>query len=192
VSLFWTSPPQVAPTHVGDVVITQRARFTSQEQQIRYLREVVDVYRGHPAIRARARDIVFRLDNCEPRNEVAYALSLGRWVQQHIRYCKELPEVFQVPTATVALGWGDCDDHVQLVASLLESLGIESEIVGLEWDSPPGVRPARAYQHIFSRAVIGGRWYVPLDTTLTRPIEQMTDPIKIGRQAGLRLRLFRA
>lgn len=191
-SLFWLDRPRIAPTHVGDEVITQRARFGSQEQQIRYLREVVSVYRGHPAIRARARDIIFRVDHCEPRNEVAYALALGRWVQQWIRYCKEMPEVFQTPTATVALGYGDCDDHVQLVASLVESVGIESELVGLEWDAPPGSGVRRAYQHIFSRAVIGGRWYVPLDTTLPRPIEDMTDPIKIGRNAGLRLRVFRA
>jgi transglutaminase-like putative cysteine protease len=191
VSLFWTDPPRETPTHVGDVVITQRASFTSQEHQIRYLRELVNVYRGHPAIRARARDIIFRLDHCSPRNEVEYAIALARWVQQNITYCKEMPEVFQTPPATVALGYGDCDDHVTLLASLVESVGIETEIIGLEWDAPKGSPVPRAFQHIFSTALpMGRRFRLPLDTTLVRPMEDLTDPLKIGRDAGLRLRIF--
>jgi hypothetical protein len=30
----------------------------------------------------------------------------------------------------------------------------------------------------------------PLDTTLQRPIEDLTDPIKIGEDAGLKLRIY--
>jgi transglutaminase-like putative cysteine protease len=189
VSLVYFSPPRVEATVAGDVVSTRRARFRSQQDQIVYLRNMVDVWREVAAIRARARDIVFRLNNCPVRNEVAYAIAIGRWVQGNITYVKELPEVFQTPTATVALGYGDCDDMSTLTACLLEGVGIESELVGLEWDAPPGTSVRRAFQHIFCRAKVG-KWAVPLDSTLQRPIEQLTDPIRIGRERGLRLRIF--
>jgi transglutaminase-like putative cysteine protease len=190
VSLVWFSAPDAQPTHAGDVVITQRVTFASQEHQVRYLRQLVEVYRCHPAIRARARDIIFNVAHADPRNEAAYAIALAQWVQTNIRYVKELPEVFQVPTATVSLAAGDCDDHVTLLGSLLESVGIVSELVALEWAAPKGSDRPRALQHIYCQAVIGNRWRLPLDTTLQRPIEELTDPLRVGRAAGLALRVY--
>lgn len=188
---YWSTPPVTERTVAGDVVVSRMARWETQQDQIKYLREVVELFRGVAAIRARARHIVFHLDNCLPRNEVQHAISIGRWVQQNITYVKELPEVFQLPTTTIALGYGDCDDMCTVVASLCEAVGIETELVGLEWDSPPGAPgPKRAFQHIYAQAVIGGRWRAPLDTTLQRPMEYLSNPVHIGRDSGLRLRKF--
>lgn len=189
-ALVLLGAPQPEHTVAGDLVETRRARFASQAEQIAFLRRTVDIYRGAAAIRARAREIVFRLNNCTPRNEAQYAIAIGKWVQQRITYVKELPEVFQDPLTTIAMGYGDCDDSSPLVGSLIESVGVPCELVGLEWDAPPGSRVERAYQHIFPRAVIGGRWTLPLDTTLERPIEQLTDPIKLALERGLRLRVL--
>lgn len=184
------SAPRTERTIAGDVVVTRRAVFRSQADQIAYLRESIDICRGVAAIRARARDIVFRLENCPSHNDAAAAIAIGRWVQANIRYVRELPEVFQTPMATIAMGYGDCDDHVQVVGSLLEAVGIESELVGLEWDAPRGSPVKRAFQHIFPRARVGPRWSMPLDTTLQRPIEQLTDPIRIALARRLRLRIL--
>ncbi len=180
--------PQIEETVAGDEVSTRRARFRSQADQIQYLRTTVDEWRGSAAIRARARDIVFRVYNCPPRNEAAYAVAIGKWTQANIRYVRELPEVFQTPTTTIALGYGDCDDFATVIASLLEAVGIESELVGMEWDNP-GRASGRSYQHIFARAVVGGR-RIPLDATLQRPVEDLTDPVRIALERGLRLRVL--
>ena len=183
--------PTIEHTIAGDEVSSRRVTFASQEEQIRYLRGIVELSRELAAIRARARDIVFRVYNCSPRNEHEYSLAIGDWVQRNIRYVREMPEVFQTPTMTIACGYGDCDDHAVVVCSLLESIGIESELVGLQWD----LDGIPSFNHIFPRAVVEfglpRAVRIPLDTTLQRPIAQRTDPIAIGRARNLRnLRAF--
>lgn len=188
--LVHLAAPQTERTVAGDVVTTRRGVWRTQADQIHFLRDVVDHFRGSASIRARARDIVFRLNNCPPRNEAAYSIAIGRWVQQNITYVRERPEVFQDPSTTIAMGYGDCDDTAPLVASLLEAVGVESELIGLEWEAPPGSPVRRAFQHIYPAARIQSRWRIPLDTTLQRPIEQMTDPIRLAQERGLRLRVL--
>lgn len=182
-------PELLEETIAGDLVGQRVVTFRSQEDQVHYLRQLVSEATPLASIRARARDIVFRIHNAPQRNHAAYAVAIAKWVQANIQYVNESPEVFQEPTATLAMGYGDCDDFVTLVAALVEALGIETQIVGMEWEHPD---TGRAFQHIFSRAVIpmagpmaGGRnWYIPLDTTLQRPIEDLTDPIKLAMQMG--------
>jgi hypothetical protein len=187
--IFRFAPDVVEETVAGDLVAQRRVSFDSQEDQIAFLRSMVTASAPLASIRARARDIVFRVHNAPQRNDAAYAVAIAKWVQAHIQYVKESPEVFQVPTATIAIGYGDCDDLVTVVCSLLEALGIESEIVGMEWAWADG----RAFQHIFPRAVIpmagGQKWRIPLDTSLTRPIEDLTDPIRVAMEAGHDLRI---
>lgn len=196
--------PSVEETVAGDEVSTRRARFRSQEDQICWLRQMVDEYRCSAAIRARARDIVFRQRLCRPKDPVCHALAIGSWVQEHVTYVAEIPETFQTPTTTVALGYGDCDDHASLVASLLEAIGIESRLVALRWgggfqgQSLLGSLLAalgfqwdgRAYRHIYAGACIpmsgGRRLWLPLDTTLDRPVAWRTDPVALARERGLR------
>ncbi len=186
---FDAGPELLEETIAGDLVGQRVGVFKSQEDQVRYLRQLVDEATPLASIRARARDIVFRIHNAPQRNQAAYAVAIGKWVQQNIQYVNESPEVFQEPTATLAMGYGDCDDLVTLVAALVESLGIETQIVGMEWEHPDG----RAFQHIFPRAVIpmaGGRkWYVPLDASLQRPLEDLADPIKLAMDMGHDLRV---
>ncbi len=183
--------PEVEHTVAGDEVSTRRVTFRSQEDQIRYLRDTVEMSRCLAAIRARARDLVFRVYNCMPRNDFDYALAIGDWVQRSIRYVREIPEVFQTPTMTIACGYGDCDDHATVVCSLLESIGVETELVGMAWEA----EGQTTYNHIFPRALVTSGQQrtvrLPLDTTLQRPIRAMTDPIAIARSRNLRnLRLF--
>lgn len=173
-------------TVAGDVVSSRMARFSGQEDQIRMLRQLVTLCRCLANIRARARDIAFRTYNCLPRNKAEQALAIGDWVQRSIIYVEEIPEVFQTPATTIAIGYGDCDDHATVVASLLEAIGIESELVALAWD----IDGEPSYNHIFCRAVVpvadGRVVKIPLDTTLTRPVREMADPIALARARGLR------
>jgi transglutaminase-like putative cysteine protease len=169
----------------GDRVSTRKARFRSQPDQIRFLREMVDEYRGHHAIRARARDIAFRQYLCPPKDQLAQALAIGSWVQRNITYVNELPEIFQTPTTTVSTGYGDCDDFTTLICSMLESIGIESELVGMEWGG--------TFKHIFPRAVLpyaNPPQRLALDATLPSPVSMRTDPIAVARARGNNVRVF--
>jgi len=189
VSLVW-SRPRVDIGLAGDVVTTRKVSFASQKEQVDYLRSVVNQYRGVYAIRARARDIVFRQRMCAPKDKRAQALAIGSWVQDNITYVEELPETFQTPTSTVAQGYGDCDDYVQLICSLLESIGIDSELVALQWPAEDG----EYFRHIYAVACFaekGREVCLPLDATLGLSVYDLTDPIRIAQLAGRKLTVYR-
>lgn len=182
--IVW-GPSSVEETIAGDEVSSRRVTFGSQPEQILFLREMVNEYRGVAAIRARARDIVFRQYNCPPKDQACHALAIAQWVQNNITYVNELPETFQTPTTTVATGYGDCDDFTSLICALCESIGIETELVGMEWDG--------YFRHIFPRAIIDtdeGEVRMPLDATLSRPVSDLADPITLWLERGHDVQVF--
>jgi len=174
----------------GATVTTRRVAFASQPEQIVWLRGMVDQYRTVYLIRSRARDIAFRQRVTNQRDQIGQAVAIAGWVQDNITYVQEMPETFQTPTTTVSEGYGDCDDFSTLIASMCESIGIMTELVGMEWGRGAG----RFFRHIFPRAVVavGGAVYrVPLDATLTTPVDGTQDPIRIAIAKGVRdLRTF--
>ena len=186
-ALYSLSEPSFEGSEVWGDVVTQRViRCASQEDQIRALREMVGEARNLYNIRARARDIVFRQWPTPPKDRRAQALAIASWVQRNITYVEEMPEVFQTPSQTVASGYGDCDDFTSLTAALLEAIGIPSLLVGLEWHVPD---EGRAYQHIFAGADLPSG-FVPLDATLSWPIDYVMDPIELARQKHPDVKIF--
>jgi len=186
--ILW-GPAHVDSSLAGDTVTTRKVTFGSQQEQIRYLRDIVTEYRSVYAIRARARDIVFRQRGCAPKDKRAQALAIASWVQDNITYVEEMPETFQTPTSTVSQGYGDCDDFVQLICAMLESIGISSELVALQWPDVDG----EYYRHIFARACFteaGKSCCIPLDATLGRSVYDLTNPIQLALQAGRKLTVF--
>jgi transglutaminase-like putative cysteine protease len=186
--IVW-GPARTDTSLAGDEVTTRKVTFASQREQIRYLRSIVNQYREVYPIRARARDIVFRQRGCAPKDKRCQALAIASWVQDNITYVEERPETFQTPTSTVSQGYGDCDDHVQLVCAMIESIGIESELVALQWPDDDG----EYFRHIYARAVIseGGRTSrLPLDTTLGRSVYDLVDPIQVAVQRGKQLTVY--
>jgi len=137
---------EATPAPSSEPPSVRRMVFPSQAAQIAWLRQMVDRYKGNQLIRHKAVDIVFRWAGCEPKQKLCHAIAIGRWVQKHIRYINEGVETFQSPVRTLTWRHGDCDDFTTLIASLLESIGIKSELVGLEWRG--------MYRHIFPRAIV--------------------------------------
>lgn len=176
--------PEVEDGVEGDQVVQTVVTFSSQEEQIRFLRLVVEQYSGDHRIVSLARDIVFRQYGCQPKDKRAHALALADWVQKNITYVEELPERFQSPTSTVSQHYGDCDDFVQLLASLLQAVGIEAQLVAMSWAEADGTY----YRHIFTRAVVpddqGREVLLPLDPTMSRPVGDLVDPIQIAIDNG--------
>lgn len=178
------APPSASPQ------LTTYARvWPDQRAQVLYLRTVVDQARAETEIRELARDIVFRQSNLPERAPFAHALALARWVQTHITYVNELPEVFQTPLATLDTRYGDCDDQAVLLASLLESIGIPAYLFSVGWDAPP----APELQHIYVVADVGppgGLDLVALDTTLRTDVRKyQRDPLAELRARGHEPRL---
>lgn len=159
-----------------------RVRWRSQEEQVLYLRKVVDTYRGWPEFRKLAAWIVFDWAGCRMRDPSCHALAVARWVQRTIRYVNEGEETYMTPPATLTEGYGDCDEFTTLIATLLESIGVECQVVALEWDGE--------YRHIFPRALVGtapggGPLLLPLDATLATPVgSPLKDPLLLLHRRG--------
>lgn len=167
----------------GDEVSQTVVTFSTQEEQILFLREVVDAYSGDYAIVSRARDIAFRQRCCVSKDKRCQAIAIASWVQQNITYVEEIPERFQAPTSTVSQGYGDCDDFVQLIGAMLQAIGIECELVGMHWGEADGAY----FRHIFVRAVFpedGVIVSLPLDATMSRPVAALVDPIQVAIDSG--------
>lgn len=81
--------------------------FKDIDEQLRYLRRVVDQYRGVPQVRNLAVTVIAAA-GAPQRDKQAQAVAVATWVQDHVYYVHELPERFQTPTETLRLGAGDC------------------------------------------------------------------------------------
>jgi transglutaminase-like putative cysteine protease len=86
------------------------------------------------------------------------------WVKDHIEFRGEAGEYLQSPEATINLGAGDCDDQSTLVATLLRSLGYQTDFRTVAMRGSE-----EEYSHVY--AVVQdkqtGQW-IPLDTTVER------------------------
>lgn len=167
------------PPAAGQVKV-RRLRVASQPDQVAFLRAMVDRYRANQLVREKAVDIVFREAKCAPKAKACHALAIGGWVQRNVTYVNEGIETFQTPVRTLTWRYGDCDDFTTLVCSLLESIGIRSELVALSWRGQ--------FRHIFPRAVVAGAGgklvRIPLDATLRQPIAELTNPVAMAIRRG--------
>jgi len=87
------------------------------------------------------------------------ARALCSWVQRNIDFVRDPVDVetVQQPEVTLKLKAGDCDDHVGLIAALLQSIGLPVRLVvlGVDRDS---------FQHIYAEVFVDGSWRAA-DTT---------------------------
>lgn len=152
--------------------------FKDIDDEIRFLRNLINRFRVIPLIRNLAVQIVLE-SGCQQKDKRCQALAIGTWVQDHIYYIHELPERFQYPDETLRLKAGDCDDFTTLIGSLLESIGISCQMVVMKIDGN--------WAHIFPAARltgVNGDALLPLDATLTIAIRASTNPITVARQRG--------
>lgn len=153
--------------------------FKDIDEELRFLRKLVTQYRQAPQVRDLAVGIV-RQSGVAPRDKKEQALALARWVRDNIFYIHELPERFQLPTETLRLKAGDCDDHTSLLASMLESVGIPSVLVCMEVNG--------SWAHIFPAAVMKNGLHLHLDTT-AKSGDLGQNPVTYAQQRGKKVRL---
>ena len=153
--------------------------FENIDEQLRFLRKMVSQFRQAPQIRNLAVEII-RKEGVPSRDKKEQALTLARWVRDNIYYVHELPERFQLPTETLRIKAGDCDDHTTLLASLLESVGIPSQLVCMSLDG--------GWAHIFPAAAMNTGKLLHLDTT-AKSGDLAQNPVKYAMERGKRVRL---
>lgn len=92
------------------------------------------------------------------------AETLSNYVRDHIRFIRDpaTAELLQLPDYTLAVGYGDCDDKVTVLAALLLSIGIPVRFVAVGPNSS-------TYIHVFLQANINGNW-VTSETAAPTPV----------------------
>jgi transglutaminase-like putative cysteine protease len=118
---------------------------------LKIMRRVTRRYKSNLTIRVLAQKLTRRLPQ---KNYTAEVRALHRFVQQKIRYVKDIRgvETIQTPIQTLKLGSGDCDDKSIMVASLLESIGHPTRFVAC------GFGVVGGFSHVFVQTKIGGKW----------------------------------
>ena len=154
--------------------------FDNLDEELRFLRRMIDEWRGAPVIRNLALQII-REYGCQSRDKKCQAIAIASWVQDQIYYVHELPERFQLPDETLRIRAGDCDDHTTLICSLLESIGIPSKMVCMRLNG--------LWSHIFAAAVMKGGGLLPLDSTMRFPIGSSASPIEYAQSRGKDVRI---
>jgi transglutaminase-like putative cysteine protease len=92
------------------------------------------------------------------------ASAIQAWVQQHIEYRRDPPDVelVQTPQVTLQLRAGDCDDHSTLTAALLQATGHPTQFIALGFRGGP-------LSHVLTQTLIGTKW-ISVETIEPRPM----------------------
>lgn len=124
---------------------------------ITQLQVLVDQFGRDPGVRAAAERILTTRIN----NDVArWVDTLTRWVKVHLTYVMDPDGAEYIQSPLVLLkrifmgqpAYGDCDDHVLLLGSLLVSVGVPVRVNGVML---PG---ADHFDHVILQALVNGRW----------------------------------
>lgn len=120
------------------------------------MRGFVNSYKTAPEIRELALQLTQRLSQKDFNGE---AFALFDYVQNHIRYVKDIAnvETVQTPLKTLEYNAGDCDDKATLLAALLESIGHTTRFHAMGFS-------ANTISHVALETFIDGQW-LAMDTT---------------------------
>ena len=143
-------------------ILTLSGGLRGIRQTLDAMRRMVRSYRTDPALRQAATSIVFLTPE---RDELAEVESLFTWVQQNVRYVRDVLEVetLMTPDKTLLSRLGDCDDQSTLLATLLEAVGYPTRFVAAGYSDPGNV------DHVYLQAFVRGQW-IDMDPTEPRPM----------------------
>lgn len=125
---------------------------------LKLMRRFVNQYKRSPEVRETALSLISEL---RPKDWLGEINAVFSYVRDSIRYARDVRgvETLQIPSVTMDLGAGDCDDKSTLLASLLESIGHPTRFVAIGYTKP------HTYSHVYVETKHGARW-MPLDATV--------------------------
>ena len=123
--------------------------------------------RRNPLVREFTATLV---DNVAPKDFVGEAQTVFYFVQNNVRYVQDINEVetLYVPsnllTRIINGGavFGDCDDMVTLLCSMLESIGHPCRLVAISTEGPED------FSHVIAQTKIADTW-ISMDATEPEP-----------------------
>lgn len=129
---------------------------------LQLMRRFVNQYKRSPEVRETALSLISEL---RPKDWLGEIGAVFSYVRDTIRYVRDIRgvETLQIPSVTMDIGAGDCDDKSTLLASLLESIGHPTRFVAIGYTRPG------AYSHVYVETKHGARW-MPLDATVLKPL----------------------
>ncbi|MEM4755958.1 MAG: transglutaminase-like domain-containing protein [Candidatus Woesearchaeota archaeon] len=88
-------------------------------------------YLATPTLSIKQAADIISIVGCPYDEEICYAKALYAFVQQHISYIKDpvLFDFIKTPQETLISKAGDCDDQAILLASLMQSVGIPTQLI---------------------------------------------------------------
>lgn len=97
--------------------------------------------------------------SCAAKDYTCEARALQQFVQQKIRYTRDVNEVetIQFPAQTLSMGTGDCDDMAVLLATLAESVGFATRFAAI------GLK-GEGFSHVLAQLMIPGKGWVSAET----------------------------
>lgn len=104
-------------------------------ETMRYMRELVRDAVRDPSQKCRE----LALQIIPSSAYIAQIRAIQQWVQTHIKYVQDPPDVelVQTPQKTVDYGAGDCDDQSVLVCALLTSIGHPCRLIAIGLQGGP-------------------------------------------------------
>lgn len=138
-------------------------------QTLKLMGRLVREYRANPTIYGLARSLIQKVPQKSWRGEID---AMFYFVRDGIRYVRDPvgAEAVQLPTITLDIKSGDCDDKVTLLSSLLESAGHPTRFCAVKVDG------GERYSHVFLQTKIGKKW-LSLEPTEPWPSGQQSPRI---------------
>ena len=137
-----------------------------------------------PRIATKAVEII-KAAGAQPRNYKGQSAALLKFVQSDLYYVNEPGERLVDPLRTMALGYGDCDDLVMVLASLLESIRMPWRLAisgttksgkkvrfvqGDKFPKSKGIKWSHIYLAIGDRPFKPSKWYFAETTVRGAPL----------------------
>lgn len=105
----------------------------------------------------------------------AFARAVQRYVLEHVRFAREVGELFTGASYTLATAIGDCDDHARVTFALLAAGGVPARLAFLYKPSTTGP------SHVVAQAYVDGSWRW-VETTIPAAFDEhpYTAAIRLG------------
>lgn len=146
--------PQAVKINIGTGQAATRATLA-------VMAKIAVQYSKNANIRQFAAQLVSHL---AARDYSAEAQTISNYVRDNIRFLRDpvTAELLQLPDYTLAVGYGDCDDKVTLLAALFLSIGLPVRFVAVGPD-------VQNFQHVYLEVNLAGDW-VPDETAAPQKV----------------------
>jgi hypothetical protein len=152
-----------APMHVVAVNIPAGDAGTSAT--IAAMRQLIDEGKKDPVVYELAR-MILRRARVRAFDVAGEARAIYESVRRNLRFTRDIrgKETLHSARELVRLRMGDCDDFTILMCSLLESIGLRTQIKTVANDE----RNPETFTHVFPEVFLGGKW-VAVDAARRQP-----------------------